>query len=858
MLHRNKHQEDDVPRSRDAPKSDQQRSGATGSSRRSSALRFFASSSPPKQETHAPSQKQWEASYLKDLRANRPPRPGGSRPLPERNNVSTKEPYARAASAMSFRPACSTQQPVLSGNIGHERSTSALSHRRAQSDMPGICTTNFTGESPLIQPSNKCRTPRDFSVTTASTDTSPTSPIPPLAYRENGLRWMEKQEARSLREALEDMDQREEAKVHAAAQNEASKLVWKHVNEGLPQTYAEPCRRYKEHLEKGANACSQSRGCSDLPRDFDRSVGSCQRSGSGYSISSSSDERTSTNTAVTSASSSAPGKGIDDTQAKTLRTHIKLDSPEKRAYTNLAFQPPPVKSDRRRLSGSRAQCSSGGLFRNPSDRIYEETDDERRDEPASNGGTSKIPTPLTAKARNTVGNLQSATQQFTPSQRVPDQRRDKIHRSEIYKNPPSQSRDPSYVENTLPVVSIETDKERLSPEDGDKPRTKDGLEVRSDDLRAATSMLMKDRSPRLPSPSVVSDRPGRTIVSFDKEWKPKDADKHDLVDGHQSPSGDDGVRVKPHMPTSTASAPAIPTLNTPDMTSILIDSPSNEVAVPTIAVSKAPIPTISLSNDHSTIPKALTDSRSTPAKRPLPHHSSTIPFHPSTRHWTPTNGRTTAQCAACALPISGRIVSAASQRFHPHCFTCHHCAEPLECVAFYPEPEAKRAERSARIEARLNGSDIPEDKPGERSADDADDSLRFYCHLDYHELFSPRCRSCKTPIESEVVVACGGSWHVGHFFCAECGDPFDPKTPFVEKDGYAWCVGCHAGRFSGKCKGCRKPVIERGVSALGAEWHEGCFVCVVCGGGFEDGRFFTKEDETKPVCVGCEEKRLKA
>lgn len=31
-----------------------------------------------------------------------------------------------------------------------------------------------------------------------------------------------------------------------------------------------------------------------------------------------------------------------------------------------------------------------------------------------------------------------------------------------------------------------------------------------------------------------------------------------------------------------------------------------------------------------------------------------------------------------------------------------------------------------------------------------------------------------------------------------------------------------------------------------------------CGGGFEDGRFFTRGDDEKPVCVGCEERRLKA
>ncbi len=31
-----------------------------------------------------------------------------------------------------------------------------------------------------------------------------------------------------------------------------------------------------------------------------------------------------------------------------------------------------------------------------------------------------------------------------------------------------------------------------------------------------------------------------------------------------------------------------------------------------------------------------------------------------------------------------------------------------------------------------------------------------------------------------------------------------------------------------------------------------------CAGPFEDGRFFTRGDEEAPVCVKCEERRLKA
>lgn len=62
------------------------------------------------------------------------------------------------------------------------------------------------------------------------------------------------------------------------------------------------------------------------------------------------------------------------------------------------------------------------------------------------------------------------------------------------------------------------------------------------------------------------------------------------------------------------------------------------------------------------------------------------------------------------------------------------------------------------------------------------------------------------------------------------------------------------------------------VSALGAEWHEECFACVECAGGFEDGRFYVRrvrqegasgrsggsKEVDMPVCGGCEERRLKS
>jgi paxillin len=230
---------------------------------------------------------------------------------------------------------------------------------------------------------------------------------------------------------------------------------------------------------------------------------------------------------------------------------------------------------------------------------------------------------------------------------------------------------------------------------------------------------------------------------------------------------------------------------------------------------------------------------STASHRPLPtptqqgsmhHHANTSPIPKSTPHYTPSLRQSRALCAHCALPITGRILSAAGQRLHPSCFNCHECDTNLEHVAFHPEPDSKREARLERIAARLTGhipDHITDDELYETEEADGEPSMRFYCALDFHEMFSPRCKSCKTPIEGEVIVACGAEWHAGHFFCAQCGDPFDASTPFVEKDGYAWCCDCHTNRYSAKCRKCRKPVTDVVVKALGSEWHANCFCCLV-------------------------------
>ena len=806
--------------------------------RPSSPLKFFASSSPAKAIDRRQSQKAWTANYLADLRSNRPARPSGSRPLVQRDTYPTplqvSGPALRPSSALALsRPSCSIQKSDQERPTAPDRCSSAMSHYRVHSEIAAS-----DDGSPLVRQPHTGVASRDFSNITTSTTTSVT-PLPGT-YVERTQRRVEKQEARLLREAIEEADSRSEARLHAAAQDEASDLVWKHRNPDESHKYSDGSHNSDQLVEQEGSTDSEISGSIPL----NPTKAHPNRSSSEQSASDKRDSSSLQGSRVSSLSSTSSGKARSgETPGANTKGHELWDSPQKKAYTSLNFSVPQIKAfGHRRVSGPKSRKPSGGLFRNPDDRIYEEPDVVKDEGHQASACGDAVPQPLKLRARNSVARFQSASYGFLRSKSVAEVDEKKISRTEIHRNPPSQSRNPTYLQNTSTPDPAE--KQDASPNGltAEGTRTKNGIEIRSEDIRAATSMRMKDRSPKLPSPTVVSDKPGRPIVSFDRDWKPKD-----LQVEESRPTTQDGVRPLPSvlrstsmLPESTNSAPAIPTINLPgppltqtrDSTKTSMDVSSTSSisfsAIPSISVNEPEIPAISFSDSSEPTSIKHGSSRPSPFKRPLPHHSSTAPAHTSLPHWSPsTHSRPTAQCAACALPIAGRIVSAASQRFHPHCFTCFHCGELLECVAFYPEPTVHRESRLSRIETRASDPHAPDDIDGRTAADDGDSSLRFYCHLDFHELFSPRCRSCKTPIEGEVVLACGGEWHKGHFFCAQCGDPFDEKTPFVEKDGYAWCVGCHAGRFNGKCKGCRKVILEQGVQALGGEWHEGCFCCVV-------------------------------
>ncbi|KAL9109334.1 MAG: hypothetical protein Q9227_005964 [Pyrenula ochraceoflavens] len=622
------------------------------------------------------------------------------------------------------------------------------------------------------------------------------SQIPSGQYRESGGRWMERRESTSLKNALNEMDSQDDSKLYLAAQEEAADLVWKHRNPRAAEEeevapYANPdLKRVNGRVHKviqGMHGRSQSLGYGDQFESFSRQQS--QRSAS--------DSSSNSNTAGDSvAKGSVRSKAYNHTFSAALSKFENSDGtlPMKRR-NRVSFAPsesfyadksPGLANGQRNISNG----STKGIFRNPEDEIYEEPQDL---EASHETWIVDRPDPLRVKNRNALP--QPSRPLPVKYDTAPALNLKPFDRFEIHRNSPTQSRNAGYMTNTpTPPASRQN-------QDDTELQIDQRLEKRSDDIRDATSMRLKDRSPKLPTPTAVSDRPGRPIVSFATDWKSNYSTDN---------LGEERDSNMPHptrpIPSMSISEPAVPTIALPD---------SDLPAIPSISVSDSanpPIPMINLPEEETSTPTVgvhASDYSRVPntgvlaapyaqASRPLPSQptkaspkpkSNRLPWLNRDAHITPAirSNAPTATCANCALPISGRIVTASGSgsnslkaRFHPECFTCHHCATALECVAFYPEPEEKRQARLEEQAQELGLDNV------EELGEAIEKELRFFCHLDFHEFFSPRCKSCKTPIEGEVVVAAGGEYHVGHFFCAECGDPFDSNTPFVEHNSYAY------------------------------------------------------------------------
>uniref|UniRef100_A0A8C6IU75 Uncharacterized protein n=1 Tax=Melopsittacus undulatus TaxID=13146 RepID=A0A8C6IU75_MELUD len=143
------------------------------------------------------------------------------------------------------------------------------------------------------------------------------------------------------------------------------------------------------------------------------------------------------------------------------------------------------------------------------------------------------------------------------------------------------------------------------------------------------------------------------------------------------------------------------------------------------------------------------------------------------------------------------------QFWHPSCFSCHFCHQPLVDLIYFQQDG------------------------------------RIYCGRHHAELFRPRCASCdqvSPPCSSgaadtlmakrecsflrprlrcrgssglifmeECIEAEGRRWHLEHFCCLECDAPLCGQR-YVMQSGRPCCRGCFESLFAEPCQACGDPI----------------------------------------------------
>jgi paxillin len=187
-------------------------------------------------------------------------------------------------------------------------------------------------------------------------------------------------------------------------------------------------------------------------------------------------------------------------------------------------------------------------------------------------------------------------------------------------------------------------------------------------------------------------------------------------------------------------------------------------------------------------------------------------------------GASRGNCSGCGGSILGEIIQAMGRAYHPEHFCCANCSEPLGTRNFFEVDGQPQCERC------------------------------------YSSVGCPRCAYCSKPVIDRCITALNKKWHVEHFMCTKCLNPF-ADGQFYERDGKPWCKPCFDGQFSYSCGRCSQPIVGDVVNALGKHWHPDHFVCTYCGCGFGGGMFFEREGkpyckqhyqmQSQAICAGC-------
>ncbi|UJR09881.1 hypothetical protein I4U23_014103 [Adineta vaga] len=235
-------------------------------------------------------------------------------------------------------------------------------------------------------------------------------------------------------------------------------------------------------------------------------------------------------------------------------------------------------------------------------------------------------------------------------------------------------------------------------------------------------------------------------------------------------------------------------------------------------------------------------------------------------------------CAECEHPIVGRVIRAIQKCFHPDCFRCHLCHIPLLDIGF-SKNNGRALCRECHVKEKLKDPNVSlpfcstcqqfiENKYIRYKGEcyhayhfqcstcriELDENARdvhglLYCQTCYNKLDLPVCTACRRLIDDRVVSALGKQWHVEHFCCARCGQPFLGSKHFEYK-GLAYCETDYHFLFGSSCCICNRTLPNGAYTACNKKYCKEHFTCSACETQMNEKSKFFDVDAT-PVCKPC-------
>jgi len=168
-------------------------------------------------------------------------------------------------------------------------------------------------------------------------------------------------------------------------------------------------------------------------------------------------------------------------------------------------------------------------------------------------------------------------------------------------------------------------------------------------------------------------------------------------------------------------------------------------------------------------------------------------------------------CTSCGNLIENEANVVNGQHYHPTCFTCDNCKNPLGAEKYFI----------------LKGQN--------------------YCK-DCKDCFLESCVKCGKKIEENTIRTKGSddAYHPDCFVCIKCGCVLHGKF-FKNDDGDHTCESCFMDSRD-KCFRCGRALMESSLHALGNSYHPDCFMCSLCPKKLHGEVFFFSEETKQPLC----------